>query len=322
MNVDEQYTGSHRMRDLISDNPSLLMALTRFGISLGFGDKSVDEVCVQNGLHTGTFLVVANFISGRKWRIEDLSLPTLMGYLKNAHEYFLAFVLPMIRRKLIEAIDCSRADGLGFLILRFFDGYVTEVAGHMEFENNTVFPYVERLLEGEFSEEFSIGKFVSRHARIDPKLKELQDIIIRYYPEKGDDLLNSVLFDIITLERDLHLHCMAEDRLFAPSVRALEQEVERNAVSGERKRLNDGDAEPPGADKSSLLSDREKEIVAMVAKGFANKEIADALCLSVHTVATHRRNISSKLQIHSAAGLTIFAIVSGLISLSELPAPR
>ena len=66
------------------------------------------------------------------------------------------------------------------------------------------------------------------------------------------------------------------------------------------------------------LSQREKEIVICVVKGMTNKEIAEKLFLSIHTVITHRRNISKKLQIHSAAGLTIYAIVNKLVALSDV----
>ena len=70
-------------------------------------------------------------------------------------------------------------------------------------------------------------------------------------------------------------------------------------------------------DSPDTLSQREKEIVICVVKGMTNKEIAEKLFLSIHTVITHRRNISKKLQIHSAAGLTIYAIVNKLVELSE-----
>ena len=71
-------------------------------------------------------------------------------------------------------------------------------------------------------------------------------------------------------------------------------------------------------DNQDTLSQREKEIVICVVKGMTNKEIAEKLFLSIHTVITHRRNISKKLQIHSAAGLTIYAIVNKLVTLSDV----
>ena len=66
------------------------------------------------------------------------------------------------------------------------------------------------------------------------------------------------------------------------------------------------------------LSQREKEIITCVVKGMTNKAIADKLFLSIHTVITHRRNIARKLQIHSPAGLTIYAIVNKLVELSDI----
>ncbi|MDR0937775.1 MAG: response regulator transcription factor [Mediterranea sp.] len=71
-------------------------------------------------------------------------------------------------------------------------------------------------------------------------------------------------------------------------------------------------------ENQDALSQREKEIVVCVVKGMTNKEIAESLFLSIHTVITHRRNISKKLQIHSAAGLTIYAIVNKLVALSDV----
>ncbi|MCH5239863.1 MAG: response regulator transcription factor [Muribaculaceae bacterium] len=72
-----------------------------------------------------------------------------------------------------------------------------------------------------------------------------------------------------------------------------------------------------GEEKENL-SVREKEIISFVVKGLTNQEIADKLFLSVHTVMTHRRNIAKKLQIHSATGLTIYAIVNKIVDLSEI----
>ena len=72
------------------------------------------------------------------------------------------------------------------------------------------------------------------------------------------------------------------------------------------------------ADESDVLSTREKEILVLVVKGMTNKEIAQTLFLSTHTIITHRRNIARKLEIHSAAGLTVYAIVNKLVELDEI----
>ena len=71
-------------------------------------------------------------------------------------------------------------------------------------------------------------------------------------------------------------------------------------------------------DSKQELSNREKEIVVCIVKGMTNKQMADVLCLSTHTIMAHRRNISNKLQIHSSAGLTIYAIVNKLVEIEDI----
>lgn len=78
--------------------------------------------------------------------------------------------------------------------------------------------------------------------------------------------------------------------------------------------------EPDGKQQAPELSQREKDVVVGIVKGLSNKEIATEMNVSVNTVMTHRRNIVSKLQIHSPAGLTIYAIVSKLVRLDEIQA--
>ena len=76
--------------------------------------------------------------------------------------------------------------------------------------------------------------------------------------------------------------------------------------------------EPESDRRHESLSQREKDVIVLVIRGMTNKQIADELCLSTHTVITHRRNISAKLQIHSTAGLTIYAIVNKLVELDGM----
>lgn len=311
------YRPSDKLRELINDNGALLFVISRFGIPLGFGDKTVGEICAEQGVDAATFLTVANFASGRQGDDAEISLAHLMEYLKRAHVWFLEFNLPSIRRKLIEAIDCSGKDEVAQLILKFYDGYVAEVRRHMEHENSTVFAYVESLLRGFLNREYTIETFAAMHAnrdsRLADKLAELKSVIIRYYPQKGNgDLLHSVLFDIINCESDIANHCLVEDSIFVPAVKRAEKALRSSGAGYGEEQIG----EPESA--SEQLSQREKEIVACIAKGMTSKEIADKLCLSVHTVTTHRRNITSKLQIHTPAGLTIFAIVNNLVTIEEI----
>lgn len=309
----EFYVPEDKMRDLIKDNSLLLMVMSRFGISLGFADKTVKEVCYAHNVDLMTFITVANFISHKKYRSNAISLQSLMEYLQHAHRYFLDFNLPAIKRKLIEALDCSGSDDVALLILKFYDEYVTEVRKHMQHENKTVFKYVADLLKGVTNEKYNISIFESHHNHIGLKLKELKEIIIRYYPQQENDLLNSVLFDIINCEDDLLSHFLIENEIFIPAVKKLEATVV-NSVSSKETNSEVNNKE----EKLDTLSAREKEIIGCIAKGMSNKEIADKLNLSINTVTTHRRNIAGKLHIHSPAGLTIFAIVNKIVTINDI----
>ena len=380
------------MMDIVRDNYSLLQVVSRFGLSLGFGEQSVQAVCRASGVDTDTFLAVVNLLNrpeatdachpdfgparGTREEVVALRLPTLLQYLRQSHAYFLDFCLPGIRRQLMEAIDCSMQNEMAFLLLKFFDQYMNEVRKHMQYEDTRVFPYVERLLEaaadaanadaaddeadadaaaaaGEIPASFSIRQFATHHDQIDAKLSELKNLLIQYYPASGNNYrLNAVLLDLYSCEQELAAHSRVEDHLFVPAVFRLEQPeaafrleqavaagAPETGVSGAACASEAGSSSAVGMSGSAggsaagmsgsagssaletgaeVLTDREKEIVCCVAKGMINKEIAEALFLSIHTVTTHRKNIARKLQIHSVAGLAIYAIAHKLVELSEV----
>ena len=241
MSVQEKkYKGTDKMAQIICTDPSLLQVMTRFGMSLGFGDDNVMQVCSRQGVDCRTFLTIINFVSQKHAHIEEnaeLSVMALLDYLKQSHKYFLEFALPGIRRKLAEAIAGETPNGevtvpqmtgreLADLMLRFFDDYMAEVRRHMEFEEQEVFPFVERLVEGQRDDAAAYaGKFSTFSEHHDPvgeKLDELKNIIIKYYPSNGcNNQLNAVLFDIFSCERELQSHCKIEDYLFVPAVKNL-----------------------------------------------------------------------------------------------------
>ena len=309
------YLPTDKMAELISQDYSLLQVMSRFNIPLGVKEKSVDEVCRINGIDTDTFLAVLNFIGNgcnHKYIADPalLSLPSLMSYLRQAHNYFLDFSFPAIRRKLIDAVNDGSDNESALLILQYFDTYVREVRDHFEYENAIVFPYIDSLIAHAPS-AFNIDTFSAQHDSAAKKLTELKNIIIRYYDAPaGSYALHDVLLDIFGCEEELKAHGLVEEHLLVPAVKLLEQET-----SAQNEKIEqEGDIE----DSSSTLTQREKEVIIHVVKGLTNKEIADKLYISLNTVLTHRRNITRKLEIHSPAGLTIYAIINGLVELKDV----
>lgn len=316
--MDNTYTIRNKMSDIISDDYHLIQVFSRFSLTLGFGEKTVKEVCDEQNIDTNTFLAVVNFIKfgedvAADW-INKVSVKPLTEYLQQSHSYFLDYIFPEIRIKLLNAMDYSSKNELSMLILKYFDEYFGEVRKHMEFENTDVFTYVSDLLSGKKTPTPSmpIEKRMSHHTAVEEKLSELKDIIIKYYNYQGNNnALYSALLNTFLCAEDLYQHYRMEECLYVPSVHLLEKKIN----TGQMK-----EAEEPfwGESDASVLSDREKEIVKCVVEGLTNKEIATKLYISFNTVTTHRRNIARKLKIHSSAGLTIYAIANNLVDINDL----
>ena len=315
------YEADDKMIDLISDNYTMLQGLSAFGIRLGFGDKTVSEICSEQGVDSYTFLTVVNFlINGYAPKEADdkISVRTLLDYLRASHRYFLDYQLPSIRKKLEESLgmDSSSVIGIGregaslaTLILRLYDEYAHDIRLHMKYEEKTLFPYVEALLRGEQMTGYNVDIFSKHHSDTTGKFQELKNIIIKYLPHDGlaNNQLTATLYDIYNNEEWLCNHSNVEEVLFVPAIRILEQNLRKEDVSARISSMISH------ADSKESISEREKEIIGCLVQGMSNKEIANHLFISVNTVMTHRRNISRKLQIHSLAGLTIYAIANNLI---------
>lgn len=305
------YSRLNRMRDIINDNNEILMVLCRFGISLGFGDNTVEQTCRDNNVDIDTFLAVINIISGKRWEAYKVSLPSLIGYLRKSHTHFIDYSLPMIKKLLIEGIHQTTTSEISIHIMNFFDNYVEEVRRHMEYENDVIFTYVENLLEGKVEDKFQISDFSERHEHMAGKLDDLKELFLYQYNQQNNELINNALYRIILCGKDLVMHCDIENKLLFPNVTLIEQDL----ISSRREEDEIRASNPPVVE---TLSEREREIVRWVAHGLSNKEIADKLSLSFHTITTHRRNISEKLNIHSTAALTIFALVHKIIDINDV----
>jgi regulator of cell morphogenesis and NO signaling len=308
------YTKEDKLFEMIYSDYQLLNIISRFGMNLGFGEKSIEEICEENNIDCNTFLAIINFTKNNSeniWHLNEISLQTLCDYLKQSHSYYLDFLLPTIRRKLIEAIGALPENEVASLILKFYDEYCLEVKKHLKTEDKEIFPYVEKLIRGEIIPANNYTEDITAlHRRpLDQKLSELKKLIIKYFKSDNNNyLINSVLYDIFLLEEDLISHSKLETKLFLEEIKKLENKYKENpSLVINKKTEND-----------TLLSEREKDVIICIVKGLSNKAIAEKLFISINTVTTHRRNITKKLNIHSSAGLTIYAIMNKLVDIKEV----
>lgn len=289
------YKSTDKICDLMAHEEDAIQIISRFGLEMGVGEMTIDQACEAHNVHTPTFLAIVNYkIFHQQVQLDDIDVPTLQRYLQLAHTYFLDFRLPRLRRSLIEAIiPADPATKIPGLILRCYDEFVDEIRTHIEHEN-----------EGRYDEHEHDDQ------RITDKLTEIKNLIIKYYPtpdasSKGGKityLLISVMSELWHTEQDFADHCAIEDDILRPALTRIRPQNHRRHQMPETEEL----------------SDREKDVLIQVVRGLSNKEIADVLCISTHTVISHRKNIAHKLNIHSTAGLTIYAIVNHLVDLNSL----
>jgi len=223
------FTAHSRMSDVILSSSAALLIISRCGIPLGFGDKSIGQICQEHHVDTKTLLLLLNSSIIENYdptpeQIASVHLDSLLKYLTNSHSYFLDFRLPAIRQRLLSAMSNCPQD-LTYVIRRFFDEYAEEVRKHMSYEDRVVFPYARKLMAGERDSHYNIGIFIKRHDQIELKITELKNLLIKYYTAPSGYEMTSVLQDIFTVEIDLAGHNYIEDAIFTPLIEHLEQKM-------------------------------------------------------------------------------------------------
>ncbi len=227
MNKDTFFSEKMKLADLIVEHPNLLFLLPRFGIALGFGDHNVAEVCRQYGISPACFLLICRVYSNDSFvpRHNDLNavnMENLFSFLKTSHRYYLKTRIPHIERLLQEVVRSCHAR-YGDMLQRFFEDYKTEVIHHFDYEEKTVFPYIEQLIDNKHPNDFSIDEFKHNHSNVEDTLNDLMNIIIKYLPTDIDQENRiAISFAIIELSNDLNRHTLIENRVLIPYVELLE----------------------------------------------------------------------------------------------------
>ena len=299
-------TPSMKMAELINVSAALPGVLTRMGIPFGFGDETVEEVCRRQDIDPETFLLICSVHAygalPPKERIRKAELKDVLKYLRCSHTYYMEVAMKELTDSLVGLTEpCDERHKS--IIRKFFNEYKEELFKHLEYEENTVFPQAEAALRHGRS---TPDDYEENHSHVEEKLEDLKNLIMKYLPPvcSQQDIYRTVS-GIFTLQEDLSKHILVEDGILVPIVnRRMHTDLEsRFDIPGE---------------KGEELSAREKEILVCVAKGMLNKEIADAENISIHTVITHRTNITRKTGIKTVAGLTVYALLNNLIDINTI----
>ena len=286
-----------KLSDVIFENRNLLLLLPRFGIPVGFGEKTIGQICKEQGVSTELFLYVCNVycyegFSPDSFDVTPDQLPAFLKYLRASHRYYIDERLPHIARHLDE-VARKAGSPYGDSLRRFFDDYRKEVEDHFAFEEKYIFPTAVKDIAR------SKKAFIGAHDSIEEKLSDLTQIIFKYLPENiSSEEIIELTFDIFQLAEDLGKHTVLEEAVFT------------GGKDSERSRRK---AQPAAEFADEALTEREKEVLVLVAKGYMRKEIADMLHISMNTVNTHRKNINAKTGIKSIAGLTVYALMNNLM---------
>ena len=217
-----------KFAELMTDDRRLLQLLPRFGIGLGFGDRSVEQVCQMNQVNTDLFLMICEIYSDssfkpEKHELQHIDMGNLLSYLKASHLYYLDERFPHIEDHLQRIIDAC-GQKYGPMLSHFYDEYKQEVMRHIKYyEEEVVFPYVEALLDGRRTDSYKIDEFEHNHTNIQDTLDDMMNILLKYLP--GDILPKErieISHDIIELSDDLNRHSLIEERILIPCVESLE----------------------------------------------------------------------------------------------------
>ena len=224
------FSSESRLSDLITAHPSLLTLLTRLGISLGFGDRSIADVCEASGVDPSFFLLICNVYTFNNYvpstaTILGTDMTGLVPYLEKSHKYYVEKRLPHIERHL-DSIAQKLSGRIGKVFISFYNEYKHEVEAHFLHEENDVFPHIRALMAGECDVTYSISDFLQSHSDIEGKLNDLLNIVFKYLPPQvDDDNVLDVVYDILRLSEDLKKHTFIEEKIMVPMVKHLENAI-------------------------------------------------------------------------------------------------
>jgi regulator of cell morphogenesis and NO signaling len=226
-----------KLAKLIHTNHFLLPVINRFGIRLGFKDKTVEQLCHEMGIDLNFFLTIVNTFTDEDYFPEhellSFSPHLLVDYLTKTHNYYFEYLFPEVERRLERLLSgCDGTCDDLQLIKTFYNKYKEELSKHLKEEERDVFPYVlaiydayeqNKPLDSKY-QTYSMQSAEPEHTKVDQKIFDLKNIVIKYLePSYNHNDCNSFLFAIFQFEKDLLDHARIEDKILLTKVVELEK---------------------------------------------------------------------------------------------------
>ena len=234
---------STQLADAIHDNYLLLSILNRFGIHLGFGNKTVEQICKELDVNKQFFLEIVNSFSDPEYfpesELKSFPLQLIIEYIGKSHDYYIKNKFPKIELMIQNLLDDAPEQHKNQyrLIAKFYKEYKDEFIVQIDVEDKNVHPYILKINEAyqqdkltdeiiDLVKKETINKYADHHDNLEDKLFDLKNLIIKYLPPSEDySLSNSILYELFRLERDLNDHSRIEDKVLVPKVQLLEKQI-------------------------------------------------------------------------------------------------
>ena len=223
------FSENTKMADIIFANSRLLYVLPYFGINIGFGDKTVKQVCNEKNISIPLLLLICNIYTFDDYipdseDLKQIPIEGIIMYLKNSHKDYLEIRMPQIIDNILNlATICYLKNGK--MLSSFCEKYKQEVIAHFKYEEEVAFPYIIQLLNGVKSNKYKIKEYETNHSDIDAALNDLKNILIKYLPQDCPiEQCRDILLNLFMFEYDLSKHTLLEDKILI----SLVEHVEKN----------------------------------------------------------------------------------------------
>ncbi len=222
-------TPEQKVYDLINQNHILLLVLQHFQINFTVANKTVEQICNDNGVNIHAFITIANMFNGYSPEEEVLKtkdeLATVLRFLKNSHTYYKQDKYPELKLYLSKLKGTHNTRDF-MLIDQFFNEYFAEVVEHLNYEEEVAFPYFYSLLgikEATDQHAFSVLDYSNHHTDIETKLNDLKSLFLKHIHVEGNYTpRRKFLTSIFELEFDLRIHSIIEDKILVPAIGTIE----------------------------------------------------------------------------------------------------